>query len=161
MVFLNQTFANAPRAFLLALVHLALPHALPSLTGAPTVLQRSQCQRASISSPQSGRRTPAATGASSSSSSSSISTSTNATSSTPRRARTGSGTEEAKKVRTWSSFQAVGYDSSHVGNAFSAWPHATVSPQAANSGDNLDDTEIAAGSSNSGLGVPARAAALR
>ncbi|KAI0252940.1 hypothetical protein BJV78DRAFT_1281277 [Lactifluus subvellereus] len=116
VVFLIQTYAqaqspayaNAPRAFLLALTRLALSHALlVTYWGADgaAALSVPTCEYFQSSG---WTEPPTPTGASSSPSSSSISASTNATPSASRRARIGSGVEEAQSVHTGSGFWAEG-----------------------------------------------------
>ncbi|KAI0245635.1 hypothetical protein BJV78DRAFT_1287383 [Lactifluus subvellereus] len=166
VVFLNRTYAqaqspayaNAPRAFLLALTRLAPSHALlvaywgadgPAALSVPT---REYFQSSGWTAP------PTPAGAASPSSSSTISASTNATPSAPRRARVGSGAEEAESVRTGSGFWAAGHDSSHGSSAFSASQLLQLtSPQADDLGDDSDGTEIVVDSNNDGLGAAVHA----
>jgi hypothetical protein len=171
VIFLNRTYAqaqspayaNAPRAFLLTLTRLAPPHALlvaywgtdsAAVLSVPT---REYFQSSGWTAP------PTPVVSSSSFSSSAISASTNATPTAPRRQRTG--VEEGDSVRTGSGFWAAGHDSSHGSSAFSASllhhlsTNSATSPQADDSGDDSDGTEIAAGSSNDGTGA-ARATAV-
>ena len=84
-----------------------------------------------------------------------ICASTNATPSAPCHARTGSGIGEAESVRTGSGFWTAGHESSHGNSGFSTSQLLHLaSPQVNDSGNDSDDAETAAGSSNDGSGAP-------
>ncbi|KAI9507412.1 hypothetical protein F5148DRAFT_1205370 [Russula earlei] len=174
VVFLNRhyaqaqssAYANAPRAFLLALTRLAPPHALLvaywGVDGAAvlSVPTREYFQSSGWTGP------PTPVGAATLSPSS-VSPSANTTPSGQRHHHALNGVAEAESVRSGSGFWAAGHDSSHGSSAFSATQLRQLSGQSAvsaasvtgeaqgdDSGDDSDGTEIAAGSSTDGPVLP-------